>query len=100
MARGADPATIRDYWARDGLGEAIFEALAAAGKNMDALTVDDVAPADHFHGGGKPATERLARMAVPPAETRVLDVGGGLGGPARTRDERRTVTIQAVCDRA
>ena len=52
MARGADPAKIRDYWARDGLGQAIFDALADAGKDMDALTVDDVAPADQFHGGG------------------------------------------------
>ena len=84
MARGADPATIGAYWARDGLGEAILAALSAAGKDLEALTVDDVAPADHFHGGGKPATERLARLAAPPAEARVLDVGGGLGGPART----------------
>jgi SAM-dependent methyltransferase len=84
MARSPDPATIREYWARDGLGQAILDGLAAAGKDMHALTVDDVAPADHFHGGGKPATERLARLAAPPAETRVLDVGGGLGGPART----------------
>jgi SAM-dependent methyltransferase len=30
------------------------------------------------------ATERLARLAAPAAGTRVLDVGGGLGGPART----------------
>ena len=43
---------------------------------------------DHFHGGGRPATLRLAARAgldVPgPADRRVLDVGGGLGGPART----------------
>jgi SAM-dependent methyltransferase len=83
MARGADPATIREYWGRDGLGRAILDALARAGKDLGALTVDDVAPADHFHGGGKPATERLARLAAPAAGARVLDVGGGLGGPAR-----------------
>jgi SAM-dependent methyltransferase len=39
---------------------------------------------DQFHGGGKPVTERLARLAVAAPETRVLDVGGGFGGPART----------------
>jgi hypothetical protein len=66
MARGSDPATIREYWARDGLGQAILDALAEAGKDVAALTVDDVAPADHFHGGGKPATERLARIAARP----------------------------------
>jgi SAM-dependent methyltransferase len=72
------------YWGREGLERAIVDALAAAGKDVVALTVDDVAPADHFHSGGKKATERLARLAGAGPGTRVLDVGGGLGGPART----------------
>jgi hypothetical protein len=67
MAHGADPATIHQYWGRDGLGQQILDALAAAGKDLGALTVDDVAPADHFHGGGKAATDRLARLAAPAA---------------------------------
>src|SRR5438105_15474696 len=72
------------YWERAGLERAIVDALAAAGKNLDALTIEDLAPADHFHGGGKKATDRLARTARLAPGTRVLDVGGGLGGPART----------------
>src|SRR5438046_5414886 len=72
------------YWERDGLERAILDALAAAGKKLDALTIEDLAPADHFHGGGKKATDRLARVAQLEPGTRVLDVGGGLGGPART----------------
>ena len=72
------------YWGRDGLERAILDALAAAGKNIEALTVDDLAPADQFHGGGKPATLRLAKLAGLEPGMRVLDVGGGLGGPART----------------
>jgi ubiquinone/menaquinone biosynthesis C-methylase UbiE len=72
------------YWEREGLERAILDALAAAGKNVDALTIEDLAPADQFHGGGKKATERLARLAQLRPGMRVLDVGGGLGGPART----------------
>ena len=72
------------YWEREGLERAILDALAAAGRDVGALTVDDLAPADHFHGGGKPATDRLARLAGIRHGMRVLDVGGGLGGPART----------------
>lgn len=72
------------YWGRDGLGQAILDALVASGKDLDALTVDDTAPLDQFHGGGKLATERLARLADFPPGTHVLDVGGGVGGPART----------------
>ena len=38
-----------DYWGRDGLRQSILDALAAAGKDLDALTIDDLAPMDHFH---------------------------------------------------
>jgi ubiquinone/menaquinone biosynthesis C-methylase UbiE len=72
------------YWEREGLERAILDALAAAGRDVDTLTVDNLAPADHFHGGGKAATDRLARLADIRPGMRVLDVGGGLGGPART----------------
>jgi SAM-dependent methyltransferase len=72
------------YWEREGLERAIIDALAEAGRDVGALTVDDIAPADHFHGGGKAATDRLARLAGIRPGMRVLDVGGGLGGPART----------------
>ncbi len=72
------------YWGRDGLERVILDALVAAGKNVDALTIDDLAPVDQFHSGGKAATVRLARRAGLVPGTRVLDVGGGFGGPART----------------
>ncbi len=39
---------------------------------------------DHFHGGGKGSTVRLAQLAGLTPGLQVLDVGGGLGGPART----------------
>jgi sarcosine/dimethylglycine N-methyltransferase len=81
---GSDARATNEYWGREGLERRILDALAATGKNVDALTVDDLAPADHFHSGGKSATERLARLAQLRPGMRVLDVGGGLGGPART----------------
>ncbi|HZO25624.1 MAG TPA: methyltransferase domain-containing protein [Chloroflexota bacterium] len=84
MADAHRDRAANEYWGRDGLGQAILDALVASGKDLDALTVDDLAPLDHFHGGGKAATERLARLADFPPDTHVLDVGGGVGGPART----------------
>lgn len=83
---------ISEYWGRDDLGRAILEALTAEGKDLDALTIDDLAPLDQFHSGGKRSTQRLARMAELRAGTRVLDVGGGLGGPART------LAVEFGCD--
>jgi SAM-dependent methyltransferase len=79
-----DARAIDAYWGRENLAEAILAALTARGADLDALTPDTVAPVDQFHGGGKPATDRLARLAGPAAGTQVLDVGGGFGGPART----------------
>jgi SAM-dependent methyltransferase len=87
---------IQAYWGRDDLERAILDALAAAGKELDALTVDDLAPADQFHSGGKPATDRLARLAGLRPGLRVLDVGGGLGGPARTLAAEHACRVTVV----
>jgi SAM-dependent methyltransferase len=72
------------HWSREHLAESIFAALTAAGRDLDALTLDDLAASDQFHGGGKPLTERLATRVGARPGLHVLDVGGGLGGPART----------------
>ena len=82
--RELDASIVEAYWARERLDEAILAALAASGADLDALTPDVLAPVDQFHGGGKPVTVRLARLAGAHHGLRVLDVGGGFGGPART----------------
>jgi len=79
-----DAKATNAYWGRSDLERAIDAALAQAGKDPAALTIDDLAPVDHFHGGGKASTVRLARLAGLQPGMRVLDVGGGFGGPART----------------
>lgn len=84
MSDTSNVQAINMYWDRDGLAEAILETLVIAGKHLDTLTIDDLAPLDQFHAGGKAATMRLARLAGLAAGVRVLDVGGGLGGPSRT----------------
>jgi len=75
---------IKRHWERDGLSQAILAALAASGKDLGALTIRDLAPLDQFHGGGLSFTMRLANLARLRPGMHVLDVGGGLGGPART----------------
>jgi SAM-dependent methyltransferase len=75
---------IAAYWEREDIAGAILAALTARGADLDALTPDALAPVDQFHGGGKPVTERLARLAGAGPGQRVLDVGGGFGGSART----------------
>jgi len=48
------------------------------------LTPDQTAPADQFHTGGIVSTRALAQLGDFQPDWSVLDVGGGLGGPART----------------
>jgi SAM-dependent methyltransferase len=76
--------SVSGYYGRGDLGTVILDALRAAGKNLDALTPADLAPMDEFHIRGKEATLELAGLAALASTERVLDVGGGLGGPART----------------
>jgi len=75
---------LEQHYERPGLEAVILDTLRAAGKNLEALTTDDLAPLDQFHTRGRDATLGLARLAGLSADMTVLDVGGGLGGPART----------------
>ncbi len=66
------------------LPERLLAALTAAGHNLDALQLADLAPLDQFHNRGRAATLELAQRAGLSAGQRILDLGGGLGGAART----------------
>jgi MPBQ/MSBQ methyltransferase len=69
------------HWERDGLSDAIRTALDDSGLDLAALTVEDLAPLDQFHGGGLGITRRLVALGGVEPGMRVLDVGGGLGVP-------------------
>jgi SAM-dependent methyltransferase len=71
------------YGRRD-LETAILDALRAVGTDLDSLTTDDLAPLTHFHPLGAPGSLALARLAGLGRDMEVLDLGSGLGGPART----------------
>ncbi len=51
--------------------------------NLQHLTLDDLAVIDQFHIGGRPSTRQLAEMTEIPIGTTILDIGCGIGGPAR-----------------
>ena len=80
---GLDRALNRHY-APDDVWSRILAALRAAGYDPAALTRDIAAQFDEFHGGGRESTRALARFAGLTPGLQVLDVGCGIGGPART----------------
>lgn len=74
---------IQTHYTRSDLGDAILAALEKAGKDVDHLSLEDLAPVDEFHIRGRAATLELARTAGLNATQRVLDVGSGIGGTSR-----------------
>lgn len=75
--------TIQTHYARVDIGRAILAALEATGKDLNHLTLKDLAPIDEFHIRGRAATLELAQAAALNANQRVLDVGSGIGGTSR-----------------
>lgn len=78
---------VRNHYGGADLEEMIFRGLRDAGADPEALTLDDLAAVDQLHAGFLPATRYLLdQLALAPA-TRLLDVGCGIGGPARVAAE-------------
>jgi SAM-dependent methyltransferase len=74
---------VADHYGRPHLIETILAAFAQAGKDASHLTAADLTAVDQFHAGGARATEDLAAQMDLRAGMHLLDIGCGLGGPAR-----------------
>lgn len=82
---------VRGHYGSAGLSQAVLQALASAGLDTQDLAPSDLFPVDHLHAGGAAATEYLLnRLELGPGK-RLLDVGSGLGGPARMAAMRGAV---------
>jgi SAM-dependent methyltransferase len=73
---------VESHYASRTLVDVVLAALDTAGL-PPRLTAADLAPLDQFHARGLEATRELAALAGIDATSRVLDVGSGIGGPAR-----------------
>ena len=74
---------VADQYALASLEARIDAALAQAGLMAAQLDWRDLTTLDHFHSRGMAATTDLADALSPERDARVLDVGCGIGGPAR-----------------
>src|ERR1700738_1513036 len=74
---------VRDHYRATGLTERLKAALAALGPEDQQLTPQQLGALDQFHTRGLAATAELAQLAGITAGMSVLDVGSGVGGPAR-----------------
>jgi ubiquinone/menaquinone biosynthesis C-methylase UbiE len=74
---------VAEHYTRVDVSAAIATALQAIGKGAGPLSLDDLAPIDEFHVRGRAATAELTGALGLSSGMRVLDVGSGIGGPAR-----------------
>lgn len=74
---------VQDHYTRDDIASRVLAAARATAGPGVPLTPEVLAPIDHFHGGGLASTRALAAMLQPQAGETVLDIGCGIGGPAR-----------------
>ena len=74
---------VAGHYTQDLLEQKILEALRNGGKNPESLTPHDLDALDNLHLGGRESIQELSAFMDLYPGMRLLDVGCGVGGPAR-----------------
>jgi ubiquinone/menaquinone biosynthesis C-methylase UbiE len=93
---GDRSSTVVAHYSHGELLAAILRGLAATGKATDRIDSDELAAGDEFHIGGREATSALFDQLDWRPGVRVLDVGCGIGGPARYLARHRGARVTGV----
>jgi SAM-dependent methyltransferase len=81
--RMSDAAAVTRHYGSAGIAARVIGALHEASGPEAPVTPESLAPFDHFHGRGLAATQEIAAQLAPRPGGRLLDIGSGIGGPAR-----------------
>lgn len=87
---------VRQHYGGDDLATGILAALAAAGADVEHLTVHQLSPVDQLHAGFADATRHLLDQLHLHAGSRLLDIGCGIGGPARMAAADHGCTVTGI----
>jgi ubiquinone/menaquinone biosynthesis C-methylase UbiE len=74
---------VTAHYSRVDLLSRLNAALIEDGVDPDHPSIEALAPYDHLHGRGIEATTELARVIHAGPSDHILDIGSGIGGPAR-----------------
>ncbi|MEK9671755.1 MAG: class I SAM-dependent methyltransferase [Rhodospirillaceae bacterium] len=75
--------SVSSHYTHGGLRAAIAAKIEEAGLPLGGLSVQDLASMDHLHTRGLEATEQMLRSLNPTTNQHLIDIGCGIGGPAR-----------------
>jgi ubiquinone/menaquinone biosynthesis C-methylase UbiE len=78
-----DTPEVAKHYSRSALLARLNDALRDDGVDPERPSIETLAAYDQFHGRGLEATEEVARLMPARAGDHLLDVGSGIGGPAR-----------------
>ena len=88
--------SVAQHYGNDGIVSRIVSALADAGFDTNDLEPNVFAGADEFHIGGRKGSEYVAKaLDIEPGQ-RLLDIGSGIGGPARFIANTLDVTVEGI----
>ena len=74
---------VSRHYSRGELLDRLSAALVQDGVDPRHPDMESLAPYDQFHGRGLEATVEIANLLDVAADDRILDIGSGIGGPAR-----------------
>ncbi len=92
----ADVQSISNHWGNGDVYALVRQAMEAASISSDSVTVEQMAPVDHFHARGFPATVELADVLPIKTGHHLVDIGCGIGGPARYLAERFDCRVSGI----
>ena len=87
---------VARHYGSAGIAERVLAALREANGAEAPVTPESLAPLDHFHGRGVVATQEMAAMLDPQPHEHILDIGSGIGGPARWMAAKYGVSVTGV----
>jgi ubiquinone/menaquinone biosynthesis C-methylase UbiE len=87
---------ITSHYTQGDLAGRLRAALEDDGTDPDHPTIEALAPYDHFHGRGLEATEEFADLLTVSLDDHILDIGSGIGGPARYIAQRFGARVTGI----
>jgi len=87
---------INHQYAMPNLIDSIRKTVLKTGNNIETLTSEDISGFDELHVGGQVYSEKLFKNLSLMKNSRVLDCGSGLGGPARLLSKLCQVKVTGI----
>lgn len=88
--------SVSQQWGDSGVLKRILDAMEASGISPENVSVEALAPVDHFHARGFLATKELADSLQIKTGDHLVDVGCGIGGPARYLADRFGCRVDGI----